>query len=196
WTPRALIHGPRPIRSRALTAGAPAAAGALRYARHRRSPRPTAAARCRQMSSAPASPARLPPKPRPVLVMKNDIAAATAGASWAVADALPSSAITTRLHARKPVEPEVGVDAAGALPEAGHGVDDLNRAHELEVLVAALPFDTQAERRAVAGRQVASVQAVGQDRLRVRHFEEIVSFVPSVPRVYDRITSRRQHAAR
>ena len=96
WIPCALTHGPRPIRSRAWTAGASADGGALRYARHNRSPRPTAAARWRQSASAPARPPRLPPKPRPVLVMKNDIAGAIAGASWAAVGAEASHAMTMK----------------------------------------------------------------------------------------------------
>src|SRR5262245_59022616 len=67
------------------------------------------------------------------------------------------------LDASEPVEPEVRVDAPGAFADAGHRVDDPNRFQELEILVAALPFDAQAERRAVAPRKIATVQAVGQD---------------------------------
>ncbi len=91
-TPCALIHGPRPIRSRAWTAGVPVDGGALRYARHNRSPRPTAVARSRQIASAPSRPARLPPKPRPVLVTKNDILDEIAGASCPAAATAANSA--------------------------------------------------------------------------------------------------------
>ena len=72
-TPFAFVHGPLPIRSFAFTAGCPAAAAALRYARQVRLPAPAAAARVWQILSAPARPPRFAPLPDPALVTKNDI---------------------------------------------------------------------------------------------------------------------------
>src|SRR5688572_25641356 len=69
-TPFVFIHGPLPMRSRALTAGWPAAAAALKYARHVRLPAPAAAASVWHCLSAPASPPRFAPLPGPALVMK------------------------------------------------------------------------------------------------------------------------------
>src|SRR5689334_20545868 len=68
--PRALYHGPLPIRSRALTAPDPCV---LRYACHVAEPRPAAAASDWQCASAPASPPRFAPSPFPTLVTKKDI---------------------------------------------------------------------------------------------------------------------------
>src|SRR5215212_8117670 len=87
-----------------------------------------------------------------------------------------------QLHASEPVEPGVRVDAARALADAGHRIDDPDRFHELEILVAALPFDTQAERRAVAGRKAAAVETVGKDGLRMLDLEQVVSLIPPVVR--------------
>ena len=53
-----------------MSVGWPAAAAALRYARHVRLPAPAAAASVWQCLSAPASPPRLAPLPGPALVMK------------------------------------------------------------------------------------------------------------------------------
>src|SRR5688572_8186706 len=71
--PFAFIHGPVPIRSFALTAGCPAAAAALRYARQVRLPAPAAAASVWQCLSAPLRPPKLAPLPEPTLVTKNVI---------------------------------------------------------------------------------------------------------------------------
>src|SRR5262245_10966027 len=68
-TPLALTHGPDPMRSRALTAGRPSAAAALRYARQLPGA-PAAVASAVQCLSAPARPPRFAPSPEPTLVMK------------------------------------------------------------------------------------------------------------------------------
>src|SRR5262249_24985357 len=204
-SPRRLTPGPRPIRARALPAGPSADDGALRYARHTRSPRPTRVARWRQIASAPGRPPRFPPKPRPVLVMKNDMEGAIGGTSCATAGVPASTAITTRerndahtrvLYAGKPVEAEVRIDSTRAPAKAGERVDRLNRSHELELLVSALSFDAQAERRAVASRQIATVEAVGDDRLRMRDLEQIVSLVPPIEGRDDDVARGRGEAAR
>src|SRR5439155_12314385 len=70
-SPLAFCHGPRPIRSRALMAGAPPAPCVLRYARQVRLPAPAACASDWQCRSAPSMPPRSPPLPGPALVMKN-----------------------------------------------------------------------------------------------------------------------------
>src|SRR5882672_9324986 len=69
-TPFALNHGPLPIRSRALTAGWPFAALALRYACQVFEPSPAVAASFWHSASAPVSPPSLAPSPGPALVMK------------------------------------------------------------------------------------------------------------------------------
>src|SRR5829696_4384420 len=99
------------------------------------------------------------------------------------------------LDASEPVEPGVRVDAARALADAGHRVDDANRFQELEILVAALPFDTQAERRAVAGRKIATVEAIREDCLRMLDLEQVVSLVPAIVRVDHDIARCRRDAA-
>src|SRR5215472_16863978 len=70
-SPLALLHGPLPMRSRALIAGSPAVAPVLRYACHVWPPAPAEAARSWQCLSAPASPPRSAPLPTPALVTKN-----------------------------------------------------------------------------------------------------------------------------
>ena len=70
-SPLAFFHGPLPMRSLALTAGADPDACVLRYARQVRSPAPTAAASFWQWASAPARPPKSAPLPDPVLVTKN-----------------------------------------------------------------------------------------------------------------------------
>ena len=70
--------------------------------------------------------------------------------------------------------PGVRVDAASTLADAGERVDDPNRLHELEILVAALPFDAQPDRRAVAPGKVFAIQAIRKDRLRMFDLEQIV----------------------
>jgi hypothetical protein len=76
------------------------------------------------------------------------------------------------------VEPNVRVDSTCAPAKASHGVDNLNRPQELEVLISALPFDAETERRAIASRKVAAVESVRKDRLRMLDLEQIVSLVP------------------
>ena len=102
----------------------------------------------------------------------------------------------TTLDARKPVEAEVRVGSARAPAKAGHRVDNLNRFQEFEVLVSALSFDAETERRAVAARKVATIESVGKDRLRMLDLEQIVSLVPSVEGVDDDVARRRRDAAR
>src|SRR5262245_44004376 len=65
--PLAFTQGPRPMRSRALTAPGP---WLLRYARQVFVPATAVAPRSWQSWSAPARPPRLPPFPGPALVMK------------------------------------------------------------------------------------------------------------------------------
>src|SRR5262245_19416090 len=73
-TPVAFCHGPRPMRSRALTAGAPPEACVLRYARQVRWPAPAASASDWQCRSAPSRPPRSAPLPGPTLLMKKVMA--------------------------------------------------------------------------------------------------------------------------
>lgn len=68
--PLELNQGPRPIRSRALTAAPADVAVVLRYARHSRFREPAAVASFRQWASAPARPPRFPPSPVRTLVTK------------------------------------------------------------------------------------------------------------------------------
>src|SRR5215510_1804180 len=68
--PRALNHGPRPMRSRACVTPFAPCAPALMYARHVTLPRPAAAPSCWQCASAPARPPKLAPSFLPTLVTK------------------------------------------------------------------------------------------------------------------------------
>jgi hypothetical protein len=83
------------------------------------------------------------------------------------------------------VEPEVRVGSTRAPAEAGHRIDHLNRSKELEVLVSALPFHAETDRRAIASRKVAPVESVGQDGLWMLDLEQMVSLVPSIEGVDD-----------
>ena len=99
------------------------------------------------------------------------------------------------LYAGKPMEPDVGVDAPGAFADAEHGIDDPNRSHEFEILVAALSFNAQADWCAVAGRKIATVEAVSKDGLRMLDLEQIVSLVPAIVRVDDDVARLRRDPA-
>ena len=49
---------------------------------------------------------------------------------------------------------------------------------KLQVLVSALSFDAETQRRAVASRKVATVESVGKDRLDMRDLEQIPQEMP------------------
>src|ERR1700760_4991730 len=67
-SPLKFCHGPRPMRSRALIAGAPPSACVLRYARQVLLPAPAPAASDWHSRSAPSMPPRSAPLPEPGLV--------------------------------------------------------------------------------------------------------------------------------
>src|SRR5215813_14016140 len=95
-----------------------------------------------------------------------------------------------------PVEPEIRVGPTCAPADARHRVDEANRFQELEVLVSALPLDTETKRPAIASRKVATVESIGEDRLCMRNLEQIVSLVPPVERVDDDVACCRSDATR
>jgi hypothetical protein len=103
-----------------------------------------------------------------VLVTKNDIAGEIVGTSCAATGAAARHAATmTGLNARKPVEAEVRVDATRAFAKASHRVHDLNRLDELSCLYPHWRSTRKRSGAPLAGRKVATVQTVGQDRLRM-----------------------------
>src|SRR5215470_8703582 len=89
-SPLKFCHGPRPMRSRALTAWAPPTPWVERYARQVLLPAPAPCASCWQRASAPASPPRSAPLPEPALVTKN-VMLGDCGACCACALALSPS---------------------------------------------------------------------------------------------------------
>src|SRR5262249_22395248 len=87
-------HGPRPMRSRALTACAPPAAWVLRYARQVLLPAPAFCASVWHWRSAPSRPPRSAPLPGPALVMKKVIFGDWGGGccAWLAVDASDTAA--------------------------------------------------------------------------------------------------------
>src|SRR5215469_1915995 len=82
-SPLKFCQGPRPMRSRALTAVTPSAACVLRYARQVLPPAPALWPRVWHCRSAPSNPPRSAPLPRPALVTKKVMLGACGGACCA-----------------------------------------------------------------------------------------------------------------
>src|SRR5262252_6502187 len=94
-SPLKFCQGPRPMRSRALTACAPPVAWVLRYARQVLLPAPAPCASVWQCRSAPSRPPRSAPLPGPLLVTKKVISGDCGGCccAWLVVE--PSDTTAT-----------------------------------------------------------------------------------------------------
>src|SRR5262245_8296993 len=84
---------------------------------------------------------------------------------------------TAGSHPGIPLPTKIGGNAAAALSDAGHGIDELHAIDELGVLVADVQLGAQAQGRAVPDGKILAVHAIRQDCLRVVGVEQVEAFV-------------------